>query len=57
MPSFEYFSAVRCSAADTYIKLLDCVFSGVSILTGVVLEYNIAHRRSVAVVCMMYNIR
>ena len=42
-----------CSAADTHLKLLDRVVSGESFLTGAV----IAHRRSVAVLCMLYKIR
>ena len=48
---FEYcfFSAVRCSAANTDLKLLDRVVSGASFLTGGVFECDIAHRRSVAV--------
>ena len=58
MPGLEYCSAVWCSAADTHIKLLDsvvmwCLF----FLTGCVFQCNISHRRSVAVLCMLYNIR
>ena len=30
LPVLEYCSAVRCSAADTYLKLLDCVVSDAS---------------------------
>ena len=45
----EYRSAVWCSAADTYHKLLDRVVSCAYFLTGGVFECNIAHRRSVAV--------
>ena len=53
----DYCSAVWCSAADTHLKLLDhacnqwCRF-----LTGGVLECDIAHRRSVAVLCILYKI-
>ena len=54
---FEYWSAVWCSAADTHLKLLDRVVSGVSILTSGVFECDLAHRRSVAVLCMLYKIR
>ena len=51
----EYCSAVWCSVADTYLKLLDRVVSGASFLTEGVFEYDLAHRRSVVVLCMMYN--
>ena len=46
-----------CSAADTHLKLLDRVVSGASFLTGGVFECDLAHRRSVAVLCMLYKIR
>ena len=41
----------------TLIKLLDRAVSGARFLTGGVFECNIAHRRSVAVLCMLYKIR
>ena len=47
-------SAVWCSAADTRIKQL--VVSGASFLTECVIEWDHAHRRSVAVLCMLYKI-
>ena len=53
----EYCSAVWCSAADTHLKLLDHVVSGACFLAGGVLSYNLSHRRSVAVLCMLYKIR
>ena len=53
----EYCSAVLCSAADTHVKLLDSVVSGAIFLTRGVFECDLAHRRSVAVLCMLYNIR
>ena len=53
----EYCSAVWCSAADTHLKLLDCVVSGARFLTGGVLECDIAHHWSVAVLCMLHKIR
>ena len=56
-PFKEYCSAVWCSAADTHLKLLDRAVSGARFLTGGVVECDIAHRRSVAVLCMLYNIR
>ena len=34
LPVLEYCSAVWCSAADTHLKLLDRVVSGVRFLTG-----------------------
>ena len=57
LPVLEYCSAVSCSAADTPLKLLDRVVSGVRFLTGGVFECDISHRRSVAVLCMLYKIR
>ena len=53
----EYCSAVWCSAADTHLKLLDRAVNGARFLTGRVFECTIAHRRSVAVLCMLYKIR
>ena len=52
----EYCSAVWCSAADTHLKLLDRVVSGASFLTGGMFECDLAHRRPVAVLCMLYKI-
>ena len=45
----EYCSAAQCSAADSHLKLLYRVVMSASILAGGVLEFNHAHRRSVAV--------
>ena len=53
----EYCSAVWCSAADTHLKLLDRAVSGARFLTGGVFECDISHRRSVALLCMLYKIR
>ena len=50
----EHCSAVWCSAADTHLKILDRAVSGARFLTGGVFECDIAHRRSVAVLCNMY---
>ena len=50
----EYCSAVWCSAADTHLKLLDRAVIGARFLTGRVFECDSAHRRSVAVLCMLY---
>ena len=53
---FEYCFVVWCSAADTHLKLLDRVVSGASFLTGGVFECDLAHRRSVVVLCLLYKI-
>ena len=53
----EYCSAVWCSAAYTHLKLLDRVVSGARFLTGGMFMCDIAHRRSVAVLCMLFKIR
>ena len=57
LPVLEYCSAVWCSAADTHHRLLDRVVSGASFLTGGVFECDLAHGRSVAVLCMLNTIR
>ena len=54
LPVFEYCSAVWCSAANTHLKLPDCAVTGARFLTGGVFECDIAHRRSVAVLCILY---
>ena len=46
-----------CSAADTHLKPLDRVVSGARFLTVGVFECDIAHRQSVAVLCILYKIR
>ena len=46
-----------CSAADTHLKLQDSVVSVASFLTGGVFECDLAHRGSVAVLCMLYKTR
>ena len=53
---FAYCSAVWCSAADTHLVLLDRVVSSASFLTVGVFECDLAHRRSVEVLCMQYMI-
>ena len=58
LPVLEYCSAVWCSAAaDTHLKLLDRAVGSARFLTGGVFECDIAHRRSVAVLRMLYKIR
>ena len=49
--------SVWCSAADTHLKLLDRAVSGARFLTEAVFECDIAHRLSVAVLCLLYKIR
>ena len=57
LPVLEYCSVVWCSAADTHLKLLDRAVSGARFLTEGVFECDVAHRRSVAVLSMLYAIR
>ena len=57
MPVLEYCSAVWLSAADTHLKLLDRVVSGACFLASGVFNCNLSHHRSVAMLCMLYNIR
>ena len=57
LPILEYCSAVWCSAADTHLKLLDRVVSGAIFLTVDVFECDLAHRRSVTVLRMLYKMR
>ena len=57
LPVLQYCSAIWCTAADTHINLLDRAVSGARFLTGGAFECDISHRRSVAVLCMLYKIR
>ena len=57
LPVLQYCYAVWCTAADTHLKLLDQAISGARFLTGGVIECDISHHRSVAVLCMLYKIR
>ena len=57
LPVLEYCSAVWCFAADTHLRLLDRVVRGASFLTGGVFDGDLAYRRSVAVLCVLYKIR
>ena len=56
-PVLEYFSAVWCTAADTHLKLLDRAVSGARFLTRGVFECDIANRRYVVILFMLYKIR
>ena len=55
-PVLDYSSAVWCSAADTHLIVLDRVVSGARYLIGSVFECDIAYRRSVTVLCVLYEI-
>ena len=57
LPVLEYYSAVWCSAANTHLELLDRAVSGARFLTGGVFECDISHRRSVAILSLLYKIR
>ena len=57
LPVLEYCSAVCCSAADSHLKLLDRVVRSAGFLAGGVLDCNLAHRRSVAELCMLFKIK
>ena len=57
LPVLEYCSAVWCSAADTHLKLMDKVVVGADFFAVIVLECDLAHCRSVAVLCILFEIR
>ena len=57
LPVLQYCSAVCCSAADSHLKLLYRVVRSGGFLAGGVLECNLAHRRSVAELCMLFKIK
>ena len=46
-----------CSAADSHLKLLDRVLRSAGFLAIGVLDCNLAHRRSVAELCMLFKIK
>ena len=63
LPVLEYYSAVWCSAADTHLRLQStgsrsqwCQFFNWGVLKTLTM-CDLAHRRSVAVLCMLYKIR
>ena len=56
-PVLEYCSAVWCSAADSHLNLLDRVVRSACFLAGGVLDCNLAHRPSVAELCMLFKIK
>ena len=57
LPVLEHCSEFWCLAADAHLKLLDRAVSGARFPTGGVFECDISHRRSVAIMCMLYKIR
>ena len=57
LPVLEYCSAVWCSGDDSHLKLLDRVVRSAGFIAGGVLECNLAHRRSVAELCMLFKIK
>ena len=57
LPVLENCSAVWCSAADSHLKRVDRVVRSAGFLAGGVLECNLAHRRSVAELCMLFKIK
>ena len=50
-------SGARLLKHSTHHKILDRAVSGARFLTGSVFECDFSHRRSVAVLCMLYKIR
>ena len=57
LPVLVYCSALWCSAADSHLKLVDRVVTSVGFLAGGVLEWNLVHRRFVAVLCTLFKIK
>ena len=57
MPVLECCCALWCTASDTHFKLLECGVWGTCFLTWGVIECDVALRRSMAVLCMLYKIR
>ena len=57
LPVLEYCPAVWSSDADTHLKLFDRAVSGARFLTGGVFQCDISHRRSVALLWILYKIR
>ena len=46
-----------CSAADSHLKLLERVVRSAGFLAGAVLDCNLAHRRSITELCMLFKIK
>ena len=56
LPVLEYCSPVWCSAADSHLKLQDRIVRSTGFLAVGVLEWNLAPRRSVGELCMLFKI-
>ena len=56
LPVLEYCSSVWRSDADSHLKLLDRIVRSAGFLAGGVLDCNLAHRRSVAELCIRFKI-
>ena len=56
-PVLGYCSEVWCSAADSHLKQLDRVVRSAVFLSDGVLECNLSHRQSVAVLRMLFNVK
>ena len=48
---------MSCSAAGSHLKLLDRVVRSAGFLDSGILECTLAHRRSVAELCMLFKIK
>ena len=46
-----------CSAADSHLKLLDRIVRSAGFLAGGILECNLAHRRFVEELCMLFKVK
>ena len=57
LPVLEYCSAVWCSAEDSHLKLLDRNVRSAGFLAGGVLDCNLAHRRSVVDLCLLFKMK
>ena len=57
LPVLDYCSAVWISAADSHFKQLDSVVRSAGFLAGGVSECNLAHRRFIAELCMLFKIK
>ena len=55
LPHFEFCSAVRSSAADSHIKLLDRMFNSIKFLLSD-LDLDIEHRRAVGSLSILYKL-
>ena len=56
LPVFAVTVISQCGARLPILKLLDRVVRGASLLTGGMFECDLAHRRSVTVLCILHKI-